>query len=72
MICLESGEGWPTAVYAASEDWGAGGHGNGRALTERIDLAAGELATLIGDRTPPGQHDPYAEPTPFEDLLAGN
>lgn len=31
----------PTAVYAASEDWGAEG------LPERIDRAAGELATLM-------------------------
>ncbi|MFJ8112931.1 FMN reductase [Streptomyces sp. NPDC096132] len=32
----------PTAVYAASEDWGAEG------LPERIERAAGELATLMG------------------------
>lgn len=31
----------PTAVYAASEDWGAEG------LAERIDRAAGELAVLM-------------------------
>lgn len=31
----------PTAVYAASEDWGAEG------LPERIDRAAGELAALM-------------------------
>lgn len=31
----------PTAVYAASEDWGAEG------LPERIERAAGELATLM-------------------------
>ncbi|MEU2224153.1 FMN reductase [Streptomyces sp. NPDC018347] len=31
----------PTAVYAASEDWGAEG------LAERIDRAAGELAALL-------------------------
>ncbi|QFZ74948.1 oxidoreductase [Streptomyces fagopyri] len=31
----------PTAVYAASEDWGAEG------LAERIDRAAGELAALM-------------------------
>ncbi|MBC6459180.1 FMN reductase [Actinomadura sp. HBU206391] len=61
----------PTAVYAASEDWGKGADGDARALTERVSLAAGELATLIGDRMPSGRPDPYAEPTPFEDLLAG-
>ncbi|WSN25933.1 NAD(P)H-dependent oxidoreductase [Streptomyces griseoaurantiacus] len=32
----------PTAVYAASEDWGADG------LAERIERAAGELAGLLG------------------------
>ncbi|GGZ15290.1 FMN reductase [Streptomyces poonensis] len=32
----------PTAVYAASEDWGAEG------LAERIERAAGELAGLLG------------------------
>ncbi|MFE9838373.1 CE1759 family FMN reductase [Streptomyces sp. NPDC005551] len=32
----------PTGVYAASEDWGAEG------LSERIERAAGELATLMG------------------------
>jgi FMN reductase len=31
----------PTAVYAASEDWGAQG------LPERIERAAGELAALM-------------------------
>ena len=62
----------PTAVYAASEDWGTGGDGSTRALTERIDRAAGELATLIGDHTARDRPDPYAEPTSFEDLLAGD
>ncbi|MDQ0582676.1 FMN reductase [Streptomyces rishiriensis] len=39
----------PTAVYAASEDWGAEG------LPERIERAAGELATLMsGLSTPSG------------------
>jgi FMN reductase len=60
----------PTAVYAASEDWGTGGAGH-RALAERVELAAGELATLIGTYTLPAPRDPYAEPTPFGDLLAG-
>lgn len=57
----------PTAVYAASADWGTGG---GDPLTERIALAAEELAALVGGRaltTPPS--DPYDTPTPFEDLL---
>jgi FMN reductase len=60
----------PTAVYAASEDWGMGGDA-GHALTERIALAAGELATLVGAHPRSGQRDPFTDPTPFEDLLAG-
>ncbi|TDQ49578.1 FMN reductase [Actinorugispora endophytica] len=58
----------PTAVYAASEDWGTGG-GDGRALTERIDRAAGELAALLGGRDRQKPSDPYEDPTPFADLL---
>jgi FMN reductase len=53
----------PTAVYAASEDWGAEG------LAERIDRAAGELAALMGAvpvRTP--ESGPAAV-VPFEEQL---
>lgn len=60
----------PTAVYAATEDWGTAGDG---ALTARIERAAGELAALVavarsGDRTD------TAEPefTPFSELLRGS
>ncbi|MBV9831581.1 MAG: NAD(P)H-dependent oxidoreductase, partial [Marmoricola sp.] len=38
----------PTAVFAASEDWGA--TGVDRALQARVDRAAAELATLLRDR----------------------
>jgi FMN reductase len=38
----------PTAVYAASEDWGTGGAG---ALADRVDRAAAELAALVEART---------------------
>ncbi|GGQ82732.1 FMN reductase [Streptomyces asoensis] len=41
----------PTAVYAASEDWGAEG------LPERIERAAGELATLMTGLSAPPKHD---------------
>ncbi len=63
----------PTSVYAASEDWGAAG--GGRALSDRIDRAAGELASLVAG-TGAGRRgaepvDPFDEPTPFEELLAG-
>jgi FMN reductase len=61
----------PTAVFAAAEDW-AGAGGVDRALAGRIDRAAGELADLITGR-PASTHpvDPFADPTPFEELLRG-
>ena len=58
----------PTAVFAASEDW-AGGDGVGRGLAERIERAAGELADLVAGRPPAAPADPFADPTPFEELL---
>jgi FMN reductase len=61
----------PTAVFAASEDWGAGGAANERALSDRIDRAAGELAALMGTRQQAAPADPFDDLTPFEHLLAG-
>src|SRR4051794_14288583 len=63
----------PTGVFAASEDWAAGG-GIDRALAGRIDRAAGELADLVTGR-PAGARpaDPFADPeTSFEELLRGH
>ena len=60
----------PTAVYAASEDWGSGGTG-GRALTDRVARAAEELAAVVAGREPRAAAGPFEEPTPFEQLLAG-
>ncbi|GAA2677985.1 FMN reductase [Nonomuraea recticatena] len=52
----------PTAVYAASEDWGAEG------LSDRIERAASELAGLMGKEQPVrAQVD---EVVPFEQQLA--
>ncbi|MCW2700226.1 MAG: reductase [Blastococcus sp.] len=61
----------PTGVFAASEDW-AGGGGVDRALADRIRRAAGELADVVAGR-PGGSRpaDPFADPTPFEELLQG-
>jgi FMN reductase len=61
----------PTAVFAASEDWAGGG--SDRALAERIDRAAGELADLVAARpAATGPADPFADPvTSFEELLRG-
>ena len=56
----------PTAVYAASEDWG-GGDGRTDYLATRIARAAGELAALMARRTAPAPAETF---TPFEQLLA--
>lgn len=61
----------PTAVFAASEDWGSAGGAGDRALADRIDRAAGELAGLIAGRDRRAPVDPFDALTPFEDLLAG-
>ena len=60
----------PTAVYAASTDWGA--NGADQALNNRIDRAAGEFSGLLLGRTATRPTDPYLDTTPFEDLLAAN
>lgn len=57
----------PTAVYAASPDWGAGGDS---ALVGRIDRAAGEFAALIAGRPDRGTVDRFDEPIAFAELLA--
>jgi FMN reductase len=59
----------PTAVFAASEDWG-GDDGAGQ-LRDRISRAAGELAREIDRREPVTVADPFALTTSFEELLAG-
>ncbi len=59
----------PTGVFAAPEDW-AGGDGTGPGLDRRIARAAGQLADLVAGRPPGRPADPYADPVPFEQLLA--
>ncbi|GAA0588168.1 FMN reductase [Actinomadura livida] len=61
----------PTAVYAASEDWG-GADGAVEGLAERIARAGRELAALIGDRPAPRKPDPYDNPVSFEELLSAS
>jgi len=61
----------PTAVLAAAEDWGTRDGTATRGLAERIERAAGELAALVSAREPRRLVDPFGEPTPFEQLLAG-
>lgn len=58
----------PTAVYAASEDWGAAGDA-GDGLTERIVRAGAELAAAVADRPSTTVRDPFEDPVPFADLL---
>jgi FMN reductase len=61
----------PTAVFAASEDWGSG-EAHVSALPERIERAAGELRALVAasDRSG-GRDDPFALGRPFSELLGG-
>ncbi|MER7134126.1 FMN reductase [Streptosporangium saharense] len=57
----------PTAVYAASEDWGTGTGSQGDDLATRVARAGGELAGLMRHgRTTGG----VAEAVPFEERLA--
>ncbi|MEU4346254.1 FMN reductase [Streptomyces sp. NPDC023838] len=42
----------PTAVYAASEDWGSGGDEYTEGLPARVRRAGGELAALMAARPP--------------------
>jgi FMN reductase len=64
----------PTAVFAASEDFGSTSDGK---LADRIDRAAAELASMVAATSavpaPPASsvEDRFADPIPFEELLAG-
>lgn len=57
----------PTAVFAASEDFGSGSAGG--SLSDRIDRAGRELADKVLRRGTTLPADPFEEPVPFEDLL---
>jgi len=59
----------PTAVYAATEDWGQGSVATDGSLVERIERAATELASAMV--TAPSADAAEADPVPFEDLLRG-
>ncbi|MFE6056544.1 FMN reductase [Kitasatospora sp. NPDC056446] len=74
----------PTAVYAATDDWGAAGDGLTDGLPRRIDRAAGELSALLSGGGPaapavPGQpvsgqsaaeQSAVEQVVPFEQQLA--
>ena len=56
----------PTAVYAASSDWGSTGDASSGGLPERIDRAAGELAALMATSDRSSRvRDPFALPAGF-------
>lgn len=57
----------PTAVYAASGDWGSGADAaSSSTLPERIERAAGELAALVRDSDRSSRiPDPFALPAGF-------
>jgi FMN reductase len=60
----------PTAVFAATEDFGSTVE---HRLGERVDRAAAELAgLLVGSRPAPRRTDPFEEVTPFDQLLRGS
>jgi len=59
----------PTAVFAASDDWGADSAEG--LLHSRITRAAGELARELEHRAPAQVTDPFALTVSFEDLLNG-
>jgi FMN reductase len=60
----------PTAVFGASEDFGATGPGG--SLSTRVDRAGRELADAVRGRSRPGPVDPFENPVPFERLLGGS
>jgi FMN reductase len=60
----------PTAVFAASEDFGAAGPSG--SLAGRVERAARELADAVHGRPTSGAVDPFENPTPFEQLLNGS
>ncbi|MFF8375839.1 FMN reductase [Streptomyces sp. NPDC015661] len=60
----------PTAVYAASEDWGAGGDEYTDGLPARIRRAGAELAVLMAARPAPEAGAPEDDVTALERQLS--
>jgi FMN reductase len=59
----------PTAVFAATDDWGSAGRGE---LTARIERAGGEFADLVTQRPAASAGaDPFASAPSFEQMLRG-
>ncbi|MFI8824339.1 FMN reductase [Streptomyces sp. NPDC053431] len=60
----------PTAVYAASEDWGSGGDEYTEGLPSRITRAGTEFADLVGARPAREEAEADEDVVPFERQLA--
>ena len=61
----------PTAVYAASSDWGSPTTSSGSGLSDRVLRAAGELAALVRDSDRSTRvRDPFALPAGFSPVGA--
>jgi len=58
----------PTAVFAATADWGTSGS-DASALTARIERASTEFAALVEQSQSKPKTDIYSSVTPFEELL---
>ncbi|HEX3428258.1 MAG TPA: FMN reductase [Candidatus Limnocylindrales bacterium] len=61
-----------TGVYAATEDWGGAGLAADGSLVDRIERAARELATAMTVRGPRAPRDPFADATPFDEVVRSN
>jgi FMN reductase len=59
----------PTAVYAATEDWGQSELPADAGLAERISRAGRQLAVAIAARPRVMRRDEFEDPVPFEELL---
>ena len=59
----------PTAVYAASEDWGRAEVPADAGLVERIERAGRELAAAMAARQSVLPLDEFEDPIPFDELL---
>ncbi len=62
----------PTAVFAASEDWGQRAVDGDDDLVGRIERAARELASSIAASPREAPSDPFTEPVRFDRLLGGD
>ena len=59
----------PTAVYAATDDWGQSDLPSDVGLAERISRAGRQLAAAIAARPRVMRRDEFEDPVPFEELL---